>query len=141
MLGIFIETAWQIAWSKIASGQVSSSSSSNAQSAAIVIDPFDPLDLLVDVGSMDSSWIEEMESLNAPSLPDSPLEQTLLQAFRNNLRFGLNRPGHSILNLPNASPAAAMVYAKLMHRQLHMLNQFIEAEKTVRQSVRNQHKS
>jgi ankyrin repeat protein len=130
MLATRIEKAWKKAWAEIVISQESnraSSSSSSSQSAEAAILPDITSSIDTDTADMDSAWIEEMILPDASSFPDSPQGLALLQAFRNALRIAFNTPGESILDLKDASPTAAQIYASLMHRQLHMLNQFIEA--------------
>ena len=62
------------------------------------------------------------------SFPESPLGQALLQAFRHQLLLELETLGNNILDAPKVTPEDGKVYAELMHRQLYMLMQFIEAE-------------
>ena len=62
------------------------------------------------------------------SFPESPQGQALLKAFRDQLLLAVEETGKTILDLPEATPEDARVYAELMHRQLYMLMQFIEAE-------------
>ena len=62
------------------------------------------------------------------SFPESSLGQALLQAFRHQLLLELETPGNNILDAPKVTPEDGKVYAELMHRQLYMLMQFIEAE-------------
>lgn len=131
MLAARIEEAWKKAWEKIVSSQESnraSSSSSSSQSAETAILPDITSSIDADTADMDSAWVEEMLLPDVSPFSDLPQGQALLQAFRNELRIAFHTPGESILELKDASPAEAQIYASLMHRQLHMLNQFIEAK-------------
>ena len=51
-----------------------------------------------------------------------------MKAFRDQLLLAVEETGKTILDLPEATPEDARVYAELMHRQLYMLMQFIQAE-------------
>lgn len=48
------------------------------------------------------------------------------RAFREELAKRVDRPGQRILDLPGQPPEVAGMYADLVHRQLHMLVQFID---------------
>lgn len=62
----------------------------------------------------------------ASSRAGTPPQSLLLPAFRRELATRINAPGNGILALPNARPEVAAIYADLIHRQLHMLAQFID---------------
>jgi hypothetical protein len=140
-----IETAWQKAWttfagtpmstdsnsSSSASSSISSnssSSSSSSTSVATVIDT-NEMDDFFSSEALASEWIDELSVLSNPlTFLESAQGQALLQAFRDQLVLAVKETGNTILDLPKATPEDARIYAELMHRQLYMLMQFIQAE-------------
>ena len=80
-------------------------------------------------GDWASEWIDELPALSNPLTSlESTQEQALLKAFRAQLVLAAEETGNTILDLPEATPEDARIYAELMHRQLYMLMQFIQAE-------------
>ncbi len=57
---------------------------------------------------------------------DMQVRERLQRAFRAELATRLDSPNSGILNLPGQPPEVAGIYADLVHRQLHMLTQFID---------------
>ena len=128
-----IETAWQKAWaiftgtpmssdSSIASNSSSSSSSSSgATETENTIELDNGIDEQIFFGTSSAPVL-------SASFPDSPQGQALLKVFRDQLLLAVEETGKTILDLPKATPEDARVYAELMHRQLYMLMQFIQAK-------------
>jgi hypothetical protein len=104
VLAARIEAAWLEAWRIAAAAQTvgpdATPSSSSAASASAPAQPF-------------------AESIRG---------QALLAQFRGMLERMVDTPGNGILDLPGASTEHAAIYAELVHRQLHMLAQFIHPE-------------
>ncbi len=115
-----VEEAWRIAWIETvqaAPATTSSSSSSSAGSDEIFSRTVAPAQLAAPTASS--------TDIRDGHLGDLRTSQ-LLSAFRKALSRIVDSA--SLLKLPDASPKAAGLYADLMHRQLHMLVQFIRAE-------------
>ena len=135
-LATMIEAAWQKAWalftgtpmssdSRIASNSTDSSSASSSSSSATETE--NVIELHEWIGEQ-IFYSREAVPARSASFPESPQGQALLQAFRAQLLLAIEETGKTILDLPEATPEDARVYAELMHRQLYMLMQFIQAE-------------
>jgi hypothetical protein len=130
-----IEAAWQKAWTiftgtPMSSGSSISSNSTDSSSASSSSSSTETENLIEF-----KDWIGEQIFYNnkavparSASFPESPQGQALLKAFRDQLLLAVEDTGKTILDLPEATPEDARVYAELMHRQLYMLMQFIQAE-------------
>jgi ankyrin repeat protein len=130
-----IEAAWQKAWAiftgtPMSSGSSISSNSTDSSSASSSSSSTET-ENLIEL----HDWIGEQIFYNnkavparSASFPESPQGQALLKAFRDQLLLAVEETGKTILDLPEATPEDARVYAELMHRQLYMLMQFIQAE-------------
>jgi ankyrin repeat protein len=116
-----IEEAWRIACIETAqAGPATASSSSSAGSDEIFSRPVAPAQLAAPTASSTDTSDGKLGNLQASQL---------LSAFRKALSTIVDSA--SLLKLAGASPEAAGLYADLMHRQLHMLVQFIRAESEV----------
>ena len=115
-----IDQAWRAAWIDTFPPPPGSSIGSQAawmENHAFHINEYIPiLDIMDPVNTPDGTThtLSEQQSLQ------------LLQAFRRMLSSIVDSA--DTLKLPDASPEAAGLYADLMHRQLHMLVQFIRGE-------------
>lgn len=116
-----IDEAWRIAWIETAqAGPATASSSSSAGSDEIFSRPVAPAQLAAPTASSTDTSDGKLGNLQASQL---------LSAFRKALSTIVDSA--SLLKSAGASPEAAGLYADLMHRQLHMLVQFIRAETEV----------
>lgn len=115
-----IDEAWRIAWIETvqaAPATASSSSASSAGSDEIFSRTAAPAQLAARPNSPTDTSDGQLSDLQASQL---------LSAFRKALSTIVDSA--SLLKLAGASPEAAGLYADLMHRQLHMLVQFIRGE-------------
>ena len=113
-----IEEAWRIAWIEtVQAAPATASSASSAGSDGMVSRPVVPTQLAAPTASANDISGGQLGSLQASQL---------LSAFRKALSRIVDSA--SLLKLPGASPEAAGLYADLMHRQLHMVTQFIHAD-------------
>ena len=110
-----IEKAWREAWYEtVNTGPVSSSSSSSSSSNTISASAETPV-WLASVSGASSN-------INGNQLSEQQ-SSALMSAFRKALVTNIDSA--TLLKLPGASVEEAGLYADLMHRQLHMLAQFI----------------
>ncbi len=120
-----IEKAWRTVWSEtIEAAPAAASSSSSASSGEFSSRPEAVAMRAADSGTsipMSYKQLGEQQS------------SELLSAFRKALAKNVDSP--RLLALPGASPKVAGLYADLMHRQLHMLVQFIHGEDDIEDEV------
>lgn len=134
-----IDAAWSAAWSAVSAdaerAQVANLTGRDRGPAAeeIVITPDDmtPLwrklaaDFALVPGNPFDGAIDTSNS-TADFVMEAQRRERLQRAFRIELATRLDSPNAGILTLPGQPPEVAGIYADLVHRQLHMLTQFID---------------